>query len=74
VRRQRALSEANEATRRSKIAKVYVLPDRAVSIAVEQLVRIPGDLENVLIRLIRLVQSVASDYFIRLSKSDSVST
>lgn len=68
VRRQRARSEANRATRRSQVANVYVLPNRAVSIAARHLVGIPGDVESVLIRLIRFVQSVASGYVSYLAK------
>ncbi len=62
------MAEANNFTRKSKVAKVYVLPRRAVTIAAELFVKDPEQLDAVLLRLIRLVQSVAAEYFSRLAK------
>jgi hypothetical protein len=55
-------------TRRAKVAKVYVLSKRDVTIAAELFVSDPEHLDAVLYRLIRLVQAVASDYFSQLAK------
>lgn len=73
VRRSHAVTEANDITRRSKVAKVCVLPKRGVSIAAELFVKEPEQLDAVLPRLIRLVQGVASDYFSQLAKHARVS-
>ncbi len=74
VRRSDAVTEANEVTRKSKVAKVYVLPKRAVTIAAELFVNDPDQLDTVLLRLIRLVQRVAAEYFTRLAKHVPIST
>jgi hypothetical protein len=68
VRRSHAVTEANDVTRRAKVAKVYLLPKRAVTIAAELFVDEPQQLDAVLYRLIRLVQGVSCDYFSRLAK------
>src|SRR5450755_1108607 len=73
VRRSHAVTEANEVTRRAKVAKVYLLPKRAVTIAAELFINEPEQLDTVLYRLIRLVQGVSSDYFSRLAKHVPVS-
>ena len=44
VRRATALEEANDFTLRSKVAKVYVLPKRGVTIAAELFVNDPANL------------------------------
>jgi hypothetical protein len=67
VRRSRTLTEANELTRRSKVVKVYVIPNRGVTIAAELFVQDPERLDTVLPRLLRLVQAVAAEYFGRLA-------
>jgi hypothetical protein len=73
VRRSHAVTEANDVTRRAKVAKVYLLPKRAVTIAAELFVNEPEQLDPVLYRLIRLVQGVSCDYFSRLAKHARVS-
>jgi hypothetical protein len=73
VRRSHAAAEANDVTRRAKVAKVYLLPKRAVTIAAELFINEPEQLDAVLYRLIRLVQGVSSDYFSRLAKHAPVS-
>lgn len=57
TRRPKAIAEANELTQRSKVAKVYLMPNRGVTISAELFVADPRHLEAVL-RLISLVQSV----------------
>lgn len=67
VRSSNAVAEANDFTRKSKVAKVYVLPKRAVTIAAELFVKEPQQLDTVLPRLIRVVQDVTAGYFARLA-------
>jgi hypothetical protein len=67
VRKAKALAEANDVTGRSKVVKVYVLPDRGVRIAAELYIKEPEQLDAILPRLIRQVQAVASKYFHRLA-------
>lgn len=71
TRRPKAITEANGLTQCSKVAKVYLLPNRGVAISAELFVTDPHHLEALLLRLIRLVQSVANDFFNRLT-ADSV--
>jgi hypothetical protein len=73
VRRSHALAEANDVTRRAKVAKVFLLRNRAVTIAAELFISEPGQLDAVLYRLIRIVQGVSCDYFCRLAKYAPVS-
>lgn len=67
VRRPRTLAAANYFTRRSKVVKVYVIPDRGVTIAAEVFTQDPERLTAVVPRLLRLVQAVASEYFTTLT-------
>lgn len=69
MRRSTVIAVANDLTRRSKVAKVFVLPSRDVTIRAEILVNESGNLAPLLLRLIRLVQSVASDLFGRLAST-----
>ena len=73
VRRSHAVTEANDVTRRAKVAKVFLLSNRAVTIAAELFIGEPEHLDAILYRLIRLVQSVSCDYFSRLAKHVPVS-
>jgi hypothetical protein len=73
VRRSHAVTEANDVTRRAKVAKVFLLSNRAVTIAAELFIGEPEHLDAILYRLIRLVQGVSCDYFARLAKHVPVS-
>ncbi len=66
VRRPRALTVANDQTRKSKVVKVYVLLTRGVTIAAEAFVGDPQHVHPVLLRMIRTLDEVAADYFAQL--------
>jgi len=69
VSRAAVMRAANEITRRSKVTKAYLQPDRALTIAFEMMVDDPARLNPLFHRVMRSLQSAANELFRQVAES-----